>query len=319
LCHPQTDTVYGSFEVDLPKLRSNYHFSIGSLITDVGGPLKDGKSKIGKVSAKLAVNPRSHKGKLEIFIQKANRLPNTDLIGKSDPYAVVYVGDDEVCRTRVIDDNLNPVWDHHDVNFVRCDRDCPVISVALFDEDLGYHDDFLGFCEFPITLLEEKHEVSGSFQLTREKNKPSGTVDLALKYTPNVELHGIVKLEFLSLEHLEFNCDCDPNWNCKIVVELSELFPTESVPIRVSGRSVEKVTMDQKLEIQIAEGFTSLQCVIFIGDNIVATLQLRLDVLSLTSYDPEGIVVKLRNFSANGILTQGSLRLRGSFENAQLW
>jgi Ca2+-dependent lipid-binding protein len=49
-------------------------------------------------------------GKLSVTVVRANNLINADLVGKSDPYVVLYVRPMFKVKTKVIDDNLNPEW-----------------------------------------------------------------------------------------------------------------------------------------------------------------------------------------------------------------
>ena len=49
-------------------------------------------------------------GKLTVTVVKANDLKNMEMIGKSDPYAVVYIRPMFKVKTQVVDNNLNPVW-----------------------------------------------------------------------------------------------------------------------------------------------------------------------------------------------------------------
>jgi hypothetical protein len=49
-------------------------------------------------------------GKLTLTVVKANDLKNMEMIGKSDPYAVVYIRPMFKVKTQVVDNNLNPVW-----------------------------------------------------------------------------------------------------------------------------------------------------------------------------------------------------------------
>jgi Ca2+-dependent lipid-binding protein len=49
-------------------------------------------------------------GKLTVTIVRADSLKNKELIGKSDPYVVLFVRPIFKEKTRVIDDNLNPEW-----------------------------------------------------------------------------------------------------------------------------------------------------------------------------------------------------------------
>lgn len=50
-------------------------------------------------------------GKLTLTVVKANDLKNMEMIGKSDPYVVVYIRPLFKVKTKVVDNNLNPVWD----------------------------------------------------------------------------------------------------------------------------------------------------------------------------------------------------------------
>lgn len=50
-------------------------------------------------------------GNLTVTVMRANDLKNKELIGKSDPYAIVYVRPLSKVKTKTIENNLNPVWD----------------------------------------------------------------------------------------------------------------------------------------------------------------------------------------------------------------
>ena len=49
-------------------------------------------------------------GKLTLTVVKANDLKNMEMIGKSDPYVVVHIRPLFKVKTKVVDNNLNPVW-----------------------------------------------------------------------------------------------------------------------------------------------------------------------------------------------------------------
>lgn len=49
-------------------------------------------------------------GRLTVTVVKANELKNKELIGKSDPYAVIHIRPLFKVKTKVVEDNLNPVW-----------------------------------------------------------------------------------------------------------------------------------------------------------------------------------------------------------------
>lgn len=49
-------------------------------------------------------------GRLSVTVVKANLLKNMEMIGKSDPYVVMYIRPIFKFKTKVANDNLNPVW-----------------------------------------------------------------------------------------------------------------------------------------------------------------------------------------------------------------
>ena len=49
-------------------------------------------------------------GKLTVTVVPAESLKNKELIGKSDPYVVLFIRPMFREKTSVIDDNLNPQW-----------------------------------------------------------------------------------------------------------------------------------------------------------------------------------------------------------------
>lgn len=59
------------------------------------------------ICSELELKPQ---GKLSIVVVKANALKNMEMIGKSDPYVVLYVRPMFKVKTKVVNNNLNPVW-----------------------------------------------------------------------------------------------------------------------------------------------------------------------------------------------------------------
>jgi len=45
-----------------------------------------------------------------VTVVKATALKNMEMIGKSDPYVVVYIRPLFKYKTKVVDNNLNPTW-----------------------------------------------------------------------------------------------------------------------------------------------------------------------------------------------------------------
>jgi hypothetical protein len=92
-------------------------------------------------------------GMLEITILKAEGLPNSDLIGKSDPYCEVSIREGRVVRTRTIDNNLNPTWDQT-FSLLVDDPGSQSLTLVVKDDDLGFEDDVLGAVELPLDEAE---------------------------------------------------------------------------------------------------------------------------------------------------------------------
>lgn len=99
-------------------------------------------------------------GRLTITVVKAQSLKNMDMIGKSDPYVTVY------CRvlfqqmTKVIDNNLNPVWNETFEMDVE-DQETQSLVLQVLDKDIG-SDKLLGVVTYPLAKLnaEETKELN---------------------------------------------------------------------------------------------------------------------------------------------------------------
>ncbi|MCE7766826.1 hypothetical protein GQL56_29825, partial [Pseudomonas putida] len=73
---------------------------------------------------------------LIVTVVKANGLKNHEMIGKSDPYAVVYIRPLFKVKTKTIDNNLNPVWDQT-FELIAEDKETQSLIVEVFDKDVG--------------------------------------------------------------------------------------------------------------------------------------------------------------------------------------
>lgn len=63
---------------------------------------------VGLLCSELELKPQ---GKLTVTVVKANDLKNMEMIGKSDPYVVLYIRPMFKVKSHVVENNLNPVWD----------------------------------------------------------------------------------------------------------------------------------------------------------------------------------------------------------------
>merc|ERR1712169_94793 len=106
---------------------------------------KVGGASTGEVHFTVEYIPPSFDGKLTITVNNADGLPNSDLFGKSDPFAVVSLDNIELVRTQTQKNNANPVWNEEFVRLVAGPHS--MIYITVWDEDVG-SDDLLGSVEF---------------------------------------------------------------------------------------------------------------------------------------------------------------------------
>ena len=125
--------------------------------------------------------------KLLINILQAKGLADADFVGLSDPFVVVIVDDQEIARTRVIDNNLNPVFEEvfeHpvDKNFYRS-----WVRFEVYDDDLVGEDEFLGMINFNGSeILSMCGNSSKYFSLKGMRGKPTTYVQGRLKLLFNI-------------------------------------------------------------------------------------------------------------------------------------
>ncbi|KAK8487277.1 hypothetical protein V6N11_012782 [Hibiscus sabdariffa] len=126
-------------------------------------------------------------GKLTVTVVKANDLKNMEVIGKSDPYVVVHIRPLFKYKTKVVDNNLNPVW-NQTFELIAEDRETQSLTVEVFDDDIGV-DGRLGIAKFCLSELEpeETKEVNlrllASLDTLKVKDKKDrGTCTLKLSY-----------------------------------------------------------------------------------------------------------------------------------------
>ncbi|KAL2515196.1 Calcium-dependent lipid-binding (CaLB domain) family protein [Forsythia ovata] len=100
-------------------------------------------------TSELELKPQ---GKLTVTVVRANDLKNKELIGKSDPYVVVYVRPMFKVKTKVIEDNLNPVW-NQTFELIAEDKETQSLIFEVFDQDIG-QDKRLGIAMLPLIELE---------------------------------------------------------------------------------------------------------------------------------------------------------------------
>ncbi|XP_042015978.1 calcium-dependent lipid-binding protein-like [Salvia splendens] len=91
-------------------------------------------------------------GKATVTVIKANELKNMGLLGKSDPYVSVHIRPLFKVKTKVVDNNLNPIW-NETFDLIAEDKETQSIIFEVFDEDIG-EDKRLGVAKLPLVELE---------------------------------------------------------------------------------------------------------------------------------------------------------------------
>ncbi|KAL2460755.1 Calcium-dependent lipid-binding (CaLB domain) family protein [Abeliophyllum distichum] len=145
----------------IPGLSDMIDDTVHSIITDmlqwphrivvpIGGTPVD--------TSELELKPQ---GKLTVAVVRANNLKNKELIGKSDPYVVVYIRPLFKVKTKVIENNLNPVWDQT-FELIAEDKETQSLILEVFDQDVG-QDERLGVAKLPLIDLEA--EISKEIEL----------------------------------------------------------------------------------------------------------------------------------------------------------
>ncbi|KAG9441783.1 hypothetical protein H6P81_017637 [Aristolochia fimbriata] len=135
-------------------------------------------------TSELELKPQ---GMLSVTVMKATALKNKEMIGKSDPYAVVYIRPKFKVKTKVVDNNLNPEW-NETFEVIAEDKETQFLTVEVFDKDIG-QDKRLGIAKLPLNDLqpETSKEVElrllPSHDMLKVKDKKDrGTVTIKVFY-----------------------------------------------------------------------------------------------------------------------------------------
>nr|GLL25574.1 synaptotagmin-4-like [Ipomoea trifida]GMC86912.1 synaptotagmin-4-like isoform X1 [Ipomoea batatas] len=135
----------------IPGLSDMIDDTVNSIVTDtlqwphrivvpIGGVPVD--------TSDLELKPQA---KVTITIIRASNLKNREVIGKSDPYVVVYIRSLFKVKTKTIDDNLNPVW-NETFELIAEDKETQAVILEVFDEDVG-QDELMGVAKLPLNEL----------------------------------------------------------------------------------------------------------------------------------------------------------------------
>ncbi|CAN6307276.1 unnamed protein product [Urochloa humidicola] len=127
-------------------------------------------------------------GKLTVTVVRAESLKNKELIGKSDPYVVMFIRPMFREKTSVIDDNLNPQW-NETFELIAEDKETQHLILEVFDEDKMKQDKRLGIAKLPLsdlgmeTVQEVNLQLLSSLDTTKVKDrKDRGVLTIKVVY-----------------------------------------------------------------------------------------------------------------------------------------
>ncbi|KAI3908436.1 hypothetical protein MKW92_040890 [Papaver armeniacum] len=129
-------------------------------------------------------------GTLEVKLVQAKELTNKDIIGKSDPYAVVYIRPlaDRMKKSKTINNQLNPIWNEH-FEFIVEDASTQHLIVKIFDDEGVQASELIGCAQVLLKDLEPGKVKDVWLKLVKDLDlqrdtKNRGQVHLELLYIP---------------------------------------------------------------------------------------------------------------------------------------
>jgi len=124
-------------------------------VTDREFDLLDEEGLPCKASISLRFTFRSVRctGELTLTVEKARNLPRMDTFGLADPFAAVTVGKGMRHKTKVVLNNLNPVWNEEMIFNV--EESARELKLVLYDWSFTKEEDFIGQILIPTSEIEE--------------------------------------------------------------------------------------------------------------------------------------------------------------------
>lgn len=113
---------------------------------------------------------------LDIHLVKASNLIKADA-NASDPYVVFYLkseGKDKGVKSKVIKNDLNPVWDQHLA--LTAPRQDDSLMIEMWDEDIARDDSLMDTLECPINTITKETPLNFDRDIVK-KDKPAGHLE----------------------------------------------------------------------------------------------------------------------------------------------
>ncbi|CAN6286112.1 unnamed protein product [Urochloa humidicola] len=139
-------------------------------------------------TSELELKPQ---GRLAVTVVKATGLVNMEMIGKSDPYVVLYIRPMFKVKTKVVDNNLNPEW-NETFHLIVEDKETQAVIFEIYDEDTLKQDKKMGVAKLAVNGLEPERPTETTLHLlqsldslikTKDK-KERGRLHLSVLYHP---------------------------------------------------------------------------------------------------------------------------------------
>ncbi|KAF9184196.1 hypothetical protein BGZ51_003514, partial [Haplosporangium sp. Z 767] len=122
-------------------------------------------------------------GIVQFTIYNAKDLKNTELVGNSDPYVSIRLGNrPALATTEVQKDTLNPVW--NETNIILVNNLNEVICMEIFDKDTVRKDRSLGQANFDFKTLEEDPIQDDVWCKVLRNGKERGAIRIHAAYFP---------------------------------------------------------------------------------------------------------------------------------------
>ncbi|GFQ00455.1 synaptotagmin-4 [Phtheirospermum japonicum] len=129
-------------------------------------------------------------GILEVKLIEAKELTNKDIIGKSDPFAKIFIRPlrDRTKTSKTIDNQVNPIWNEH-FEFEVEDVTTQHLTVKVYDDEGIQSAEIIGSAQIPLRNLEPGKVKDVWLKLVKDleiqrDNKNRGQVHLELLYCP---------------------------------------------------------------------------------------------------------------------------------------
>ncbi|KAK3123190.1 hypothetical protein QOZ80_8AG0625840 [Eleusine coracana subsp. coracana] len=136
-------------------------------------------------------------GVLEVKLVEARDLKNKDLVGKSDPFAVLYIRPlrEKTKKSKTINNDLNPIWNEH-YEFVVEDISTQHLTVKIYDDEGLQASEIIGCSRVSLADLQPGKvkdlwlDLVKDLEILRDK-KPRGQVHVELLYYPYAKHEGV--------------------------------------------------------------------------------------------------------------------------------